>query len=84
MQTGHYDNMNLKDKGSCQEIEVLQNSPNFCLYVFVMNWNMLFFRIAMAQGLERGWFSYTDLMTINKDPQLLQAYSEIAYLLPKV
>ena len=37
MQTGHYDNMNLKDKGSCQEIEVLQNSPNFFLYVFVMN-----------------------------------------------
>lgn len=41
-------------------------------------------RIAMTQGIERGWFSYTDLWVISKDPQLLQTYTEIANLVPKM
>lgn len=41
-------------------------------------------RIAMTEGIERGWFSYTDLWVISKDPQLLQTYKEIANLLPKM
>ncbi|XP_062612525.1 protein CNPPD1-like [Saccostrea cucullata] len=41
-------------------------------------------RIALNQGLERGWFSYTDLWAISQDPQLLQTFTGLSALVPKM